>query len=103
MMAQCQPNFSEASMEQPTKTSTLISHRAISRFESMRLADAITRNDLIDASTAELYAAVVEHWRKCTPCAKRELLESCSSPIRDNAKIMQKIFDTTQPDMIRLA
>ncbi len=90
-------------MQQPTKNSTQISHRAISRFESMRLADTITRNDLIDASTAELHAAVVEHWRKCTPCAKRELLESCCSPIRDNAKLMQKIFDTTQSDMIRLA
>ncbi|MDH0446518.1 hypothetical protein N7388_22940 [Stutzerimonas stutzeri] len=89
-------------MEQPTKTSTPVSHRVISRFESMRLAETLTRNDLIDASTAELYAAVMEHWRKCTPCAKRELLESSSSPIRDNAKLMQKIFDITQSDMIRL-
>lgn len=47
-------------MEQPTKTSTPVSHRAISRFDSMRLAETLTRNDLIDASTAELYAAVME-------------------------------------------
>lgn len=89
-------------MEQPTKTSTPVSHLPMSRFESMRAAETITRNDLVDASTAELYAAVLEHWRKCTPCAKRELLESCSSPIRENAKVMQNIFDMPQSDLIRL-
>lgn len=89
-------------MEQPTKTSTPVSHREISRFDSMRLTETLTRNDLIDESTAELYAAVMEHWRKCTPCSKRELLESSCRPIRDNAKLMQKIFDITQSDMIRL-
>lgn len=90
-------------MEQQAKSAAPIPIMPPSRFEALREAETITSNDLMNASTTELYAVVVEHWSKCTPCAKRELLESCCRPIRDNARVMQKYFDTAQAILERKA
>lgn len=77
---------------QTTQTNATVQRLTSCRFEQLRKAKTITRADIANAPPAALYAAVVEHWHKCTPCAQQELLASRVGQIQDCAKVMSSLF-----------